>query len=161
MWIQFQERHQMAAETKIRSRQLGHLGMPWEEAYGYAQAVRVGDTIYVSGQLSHDSSGELVAPAPVDASGRVTNFSNMEAQMRATYANTVKLLAKFGATLDDVVEETIYVLDVDAAFAVAGKVRKAAYGTSMPGCASTIAGVTRLAFAPQLVEISFTVVVAN
>jgi hypothetical protein len=29
------------------------LGMPWEKEYGYAQAVKVGDTIYVSGQLSH------------------------------------------------------------------------------------------------------------
>jgi hypothetical protein len=27
------------------------LGMPWEKKYGYAQAVKVGDTIYVSGQL--------------------------------------------------------------------------------------------------------------
>lgn len=26
-------------------------GMPWEDQYGYAQAVRVDDTIYVSGQL--------------------------------------------------------------------------------------------------------------
>ena len=25
------------------------LGMTWEQAYGYAQAVKVGDTIYVSG----------------------------------------------------------------------------------------------------------------
>jgi len=25
--------------------------MPWEQSYGYAQAVRVGDTIWVSGQL--------------------------------------------------------------------------------------------------------------
>ena len=25
------------------------LGMPWEAEYGYAQAVKAGDTIYVSG----------------------------------------------------------------------------------------------------------------
>ncbi len=29
-------------------------GMPWEKEYGYAQAVKVGDTIYLSGQVSHD-----------------------------------------------------------------------------------------------------------
>ncbi len=26
-------------------------GMPWEDQYGYVQAVKVDDTIYVSGQL--------------------------------------------------------------------------------------------------------------
>ena len=32
------------------------LGMPWEKEYGYSQAVKVGDTIYLSGQISHDDS---------------------------------------------------------------------------------------------------------
>jgi len=144
--------------AKGLEKRLENLGMPWEDAYGYAQAVRVGNTIYVSGQLSHDDDGNLVGPAPLDASRRITDASNMELQMRTTYANAVKLLAKFGATLDHVVEETIYVTDVDAAFAVAGSVRKAAYGKDKPECASTLAGVTRLAFAEQLVEISFTVI---
>jgi hypothetical protein len=53
----------------------------------------------------------------------------------------------------------VYVTDMDAAFAVAGQVRKAAYGTDEPACASTIAAITRLAFPQQLVEISFTAVV--
>jgi hypothetical protein len=35
-------------------------------------------------------------------------------------------LARFGATPDNVVEETLYVLDVDAAFAAAGSPAKAA-----------------------------------
>lgn len=39
-------------------------GMPWEDQYGYAQAVRVDDTIYVSGQLSHDGQGNMVSAAP-------------------------------------------------------------------------------------------------
>ena len=46
-------------------------GMPWEDQYGYAQAVKVGDTIYVSGQLSHDEQGNMVAPAGLDADGRI------------------------------------------------------------------------------------------
>jgi enamine deaminase RidA (YjgF/YER057c/UK114 family) len=32
------------------------LGMPWEKEYGYAQAVKVGDAIYLSGQVSHDDN---------------------------------------------------------------------------------------------------------
>ena len=79
--------------------------------------------------------------------------------MRTTYANAAKLLAKFGASLDDVVEETVYVTDMDAAFAVAGLVRKAAVGPMNQRCASTIAAITRLAFPQQLVEIIFTAVV--
>lgn len=130
-------------------------GVPWEKAYGYAQAVQVKDTVYVSGQLSHDRNGNLVAPAELDPSGRPADFSNMEAQMRQTYANAVELLARFGATLDDVVEETLFVLDVPAAFAAAGKVRKEVYGTEMPAVASNLIGVTQLAFAEQLVEVTF------
>lgn len=34
--------------------------MPWEKEYGYAQAVQVGDTIYVSVQVSHDDKGNIV-----------------------------------------------------------------------------------------------------
>ena len=37
-------------------------GLPWEESYGFAQAVKVGDTIYVSGQLGVDDQGNMVGP---------------------------------------------------------------------------------------------------
>jgi enamine deaminase RidA (YjgF/YER057c/UK114 family) len=117
----------MADPSRPADKTVKQLGVPWEKTYGYAQAVQVKDVIYVSGQLSHDDQGNLVGPAPTDASGRI-------------------------------VDEVIYVTDLDAAFAVAGAVRKAAYGTDAPACASTIAGITRLAFPQQLVEISFTAV---
>lgn len=120
-------------------------GMPWEDEYGYAQAVKVDDTIYVSGQLSHDAEGNMVGAAPPD----------METQMRQTYANAKKILAKFGATLDDVVEEVLYVTDMDKAFAAAGPVRKEAYGSARPAVASTILVTSRLALAAQLIEIKF------
>lgn len=137
------------------------LGMPWEDEYGYAQAVKVGDTIYVSGQLSHDDEGNFVAPAPLDAEGRIQDHSNMEAQMRQTYANAKKILGKFGAGLDDVVEEVLYVTDMDAAFAVAGPVRKEAYGSEKPEVASTILVTPRLALPPQLIEIKLIARVAG
>ena len=88
-------------------------------------------------------------------SGKPADFSTMEEQMRVTYANAAKLLARFGATLDHVVEETLYVLDVNAAFAAAGKVRKEAYATVRPQCTSHLIGVSRLAFPEQLIEIVF------
>ena len=107
----------------VNGKEAEYFGVPWEDAYGYAQTIKVGDTVHVSGQLSHDEN--LIAPASLDESGKPAEFSMMEQQMRATYANAVKLLACFGATLDNVVEDTLYVLDVDAAFVAAGKVRSA------------------------------------
>jgi enamine deaminase RidA (YjgF/YER057c/UK114 family) len=131
------------------------LGMPWEDEYGYAQAVKVGDTIYVSGQLSHDDEGNFIGPAPLDDQGRIQDHSNMEIQMRQTYVNAKKLLAQYGATLDNVVEEVVYVTDMDTAMAAAGPVRKEAYASEKPQVASTILVTPRLALPPQLIEIKF------
>jgi enamine deaminase RidA (YjgF/YER057c/UK114 family) len=75
--------------------------------------------------------------------------------MRQTYANAKKILSQFGATLDNVVEEVLCVTDMDTAFAVAGSVRKEAYGSKKPDVASTILVTPRLAFPTQLIEIKF------
>lgn len=131
-----------------------NFGVPWESDYGYVQAIRSGDTIYVSGQLANKGA-ELVAPAPIDESGAVTDYSGIGDQMRQTYLNAQELLGRYGASLDNVVEEVVYVLDMDAAFEVVGQVRKEAYGRDDPQVASTIVGVTRLAFPEQLVEIKY------
>ena len=131
-------------------------GMPWEDQYGYVQALKVDDTIYVSGQLSHDEQGNLVGAAPLDDDGKISDHSNMETQMRQTYANAKTILSEFGATLDNVVEEVVYVTDMDKAMEVAGPVRKEAYGSEKPQVASTIFVTPRLAFPAQLIEIKFT-----
>ncbi len=68
------------------SKKATSLGMPWEKEYGYAQAVQVRDTIYVSGQVSHDDKSSIV--------GR----GNMEVQIRQAYANIRKVLAEDKAT---------------------------------------------------------------
>lgn len=134
------------------SKEIESLGMPWEDQYGYAQAVKVGDTIYVSGQLGHDDRGNMVAPAPLDDQGRIADHGNMGAQMAQSYANVKTLLGRYGATMEGIVEEVLYVTDMDAAFAVAGRVRAEAYG-GRPAVASTILVTPRLAFADQLIEI--------
>ncbi len=145
----------MTQTTATNRKTTAYHGVPWEEAYGYAQAVQIGSSIFVSGQLSHNANGDLVGAAELDTNGRPKNFDEMAVQMEQTYANARKILAQFGSNLDDVVEETLYVLDVDAAFAVAGEVRRKAYGTDKPQCASNLIGVSRLAFPAQLIEISF------
>lgn len=136
-------------------RKTASFGVPWESAYGYVQAVRVNNTIFVSGQLSHTPQGELVAPAELGADGKPVNFDTMEAQMRRTYENAQVLLAELGGSLADVVEETLFVIDVPAAFAASGKVRPAVYGQPVPQVASNLIGVSALAFPEQLIEIAF------
>ncbi len=148
----------MSAPKNVQKK-IVNFGVTWEGLFGYVQGVQVKDTIYLSGQLSHDKDGALIAPAALNEEGKPVNFDQMEEQIRQTYRNAVALLAEFGATLDDVVEETLYVLDVDSAFVAGGKVRKEVYATQQPQCASNIIGVSRLAFPAQLVEITFRAVV--
>jgi enamine deaminase RidA (YjgF/YER057c/UK114 family) len=145
-------------EAKLTKTTATH-GVAWERSYGYVQAVRVKDTIYLSGQLSHDGEGNFVAPANLDDAGKPADYSQMEGQFRQTYVNAKKILAEFGATLDDVVEEAVFVLDIPSGFAAASKVRKEMYGTEVPQCASSIVGVSGLAQPVQLVEITFRAVI--
>jgi 2-iminobutanoate/2-iminopropanoate deaminase len=116
------------------------LGMPWEKEYGYSQAVKVGDTIYLSGQVSHDDKGNIVG------------LRDMEAQMRQAYTNIQKLLAQYGATIDNIVDEVLFVTDMDAAFAAAVKCRPEIF-SSTPVVASTIVQIQRLAFPELMIEI--------
>ena len=116
------------------------LGMPWEKEYGYAQAVKVGDTIYVSGQVSHDDKGDIV--------GR----GDMEVQMRQAYANIQNVLAQYGVTMENMVDETLFVTDMDAGFAAAVKCRQDVFSGS-PVVASTIVQIQRLAFPELMIEI--------
>jgi 2-iminobutanoate/2-iminopropanoate deaminase len=116
------------------------LGMAWEKEYGYAQAVKVGDTIYVSGQVSHDDKGDIV--------GR----GDMEVQMRQAYANIQNVLAQYGVTMENIVDETLFVTDMDAAFAAAVKCRQDVF-SGTPVVASTIVQIQRLAFPELMIEI--------
>src|SRR3954470_1898680 len=64
----------------VNGKEAAYFGVPWEDASGYARAIKVGDTINVSGQLSHDETGNLIAPASLDESGKPAEFSMMEQQ---------------------------------------------------------------------------------
>jgi len=117
-------------------------GMPWEKEYGYSQAVKVDNTIYLSGQVSHDDKGNIV--------GR----GDMETQMRQAYKNIKKVLAQYGATMDNVVDEVLFVTDMDAAFAARVKCKQEVFsGNNNPVLTSTIVQIQRLAFPELMVEI--------
>lgn len=117
-----------------------NFGMPWEKEYGYVQAAKVGDTIYVSGQVSHDDTGNIVGSG------------DMETQMRQAYSNIQKLLAKYGATIENIVDEILFVTNMDEAFAAAVKCRQEIF-SGTPVIASTIVQIQRLAFPELMIEI--------
>jgi enamine deaminase RidA (YjgF/YER057c/UK114 family) len=102
--------------------------------------VKVGDTIYVSGQVSHDDRGNIVGPG------------DMEAQMRQAYANIQKVLLQYGATMENIVDEILFVTDMDAAFVSAVKCRQEIF-SGTPLVASTIVQIQRLAFPELMIEI--------
>jgi enamine deaminase RidA (YjgF/YER057c/UK114 family) len=120
------------------------LNMPWEEEYGYAQAVKKGNTVWVSGQLGHDEKGNLAI--------------GMDAQMDQTYRNIKKLLEAYKMTMDTVVEEVLYVTDMAAAF-VARKKKGPQFYPDPKSIASSIVEVSRLAIPGQLVEIKVVAVI--
>ncbi len=122
------------------SKETKSLNMPWEKEYGYSQAVKVGDTIYLSGQVSHDDKGNVLGEG------------NMEVQMRAAYANVEKVLAQYGASMDNVVDEILFVTDMDAAFAARVKMKQEVYSGS-PILGSTIVQIQRRAFPQLMIEI--------
>ena len=64
----------------------------------YAPAVRVGDTIYVSGQIGRDDDGQLV--------------EGTEAQIVQAFENLKKVLAAAGAQLSDIVDLTTFHTDM-------------------------------------------------
>ncbi|WQN26334.1 Rid family hydrolase [Stutzerimonas stutzeri] len=135
---------------------LGYLNPPWTEHYGYAQVDQLNDQLHVVGLMSHDTAGNLIGPAPVDAEGMPTDLSNMAVQLRTAYANANRLLTMLGASLDDVIEETLFVVDLAAVANVAADVRQQAYGNPWPQCRSKLVSTHRLLFSEQLVEIGLT-----
>jgi 2-iminobutanoate/2-iminopropanoate deaminase len=67
----------------------------------YSPGVRVGDLLFVSGQVPRDvRTGELLG-------------DDIRAQSRGVLANLRRVLEAGGASLDDVVAVTVYLADVD------------------------------------------------
>lgn len=120
-----------------------HLRPDGEKAFGYAQAVRRGDALYIAGTLSVDDGFAPLHPG------------DMAAQIGAAYAAIAETLAAYSGTLADVVRETVYVTDMDA-FLAANGARLAAYAGWLP--AATAVEVKRLAFPECLVEIEVTAI---
>ncbi len=121
----------------------------WQDQFGYVQANEVSGvqrTLICAGQVS------------INAEGRPVHPEDMGAQLNQTLDNLETVLREAGAELSDVVRLNIYTTDVDRFFEAYGvAAERLAEAECRP--ASTLLGVTRLAFPELLVEIEATAVV--
>jgi 2-iminobutanoate/2-iminopropanoate deaminase len=103
-----------------------------------SQAVRTGNTIYVSGQIA------------LDADGRLVGKGDPAAQTEQVIQNVIALLEADGASLRDVVKLTVFVTDMQHLPAIL-EVRRRHFSEPYP--AVSLVEVSRLVNPDLLVEI--------
>ncbi len=111
-----------------------------------ADGVRVGDTIHLSGSVS------------IDERGNALHAGDIVKQAQQAYRNIAQVLAKFGATMDNIVYETLFVTDMSAVMGSQEKMgaffgaRAEAYG-GKPQVSQSLIGVAELVMPELLIEI--------
>ena len=127
-------------------KKLIHRDTSWDRKMHYSQAVRVEDTIYVSGQVALDDLGNVVGAGDIAA------------QTRQAVRNIEKILKSEGATLSDIVKITSFLTRRNSGMVTA---YDDAMGEFFPNnCpASTLVEVKSLVLRGLLVEIESVAVV--
>jgi len=111
----------------------------------FSPATRVGDIVWISGQVGSDAAG-----VPGDG---------MEAQARLAFGKLKTVLAEAGATMADVVELMTFHTDLRGEIAEFVKVKDEFVPENFPAWSAV--GVTQLARAEYLVEVRAIAVVGS
>ena len=109
-----------------------------EKDYGYSHAVKIGNDLKISGAVSMNDSGLIVARG------------DMAQQMKNCYSDLEKILQHYGYTYDDVFAENIYTTNMAEFIKVSG-FRNTLYKKQFP--TGTWLEVKGLAVEGQLIEI--------
>jgi enamine deaminase RidA (YjgF/YER057c/UK114 family) len=112
-------------------------------AQAIASGVRVGDALYLSGQVSIDDQGQVVGAG------------DLAAQVRQVYANIAEVLERFDVGMDAIVDETWFVTDIAGVMKDMGGIfgiRSEAFGGEPQVC-QTLIGVSALVMPELLIEV--------
>ena len=114
-------------------------GWQWDDNFPLSQGLRIGNFLFLSGQIA------------VDAEGRVVGKGDLGAQTRQAFENMKTVLTQAGATFDNIVKMTTYftsdIQNYEEYFAVRREYIKPPYP------ASTGVQVAALAFAGLMLEV--------
>jgi enamine deaminase RidA (YjgF/YER057c/UK114 family) len=113
-----------------------------EKAYGYSHAVKIGNSIKISGAVSMDEEGNPTA------------VGDFEQQMKNCYSDLKKILEHFSCTFDDVIKEDVFTTDMPLFLKHSGY-RAEVYKRHFP--TGSWLGVKELALPELLIEIELEV----
>jgi aminoacrylate peracid reductase len=87
--------------SEATTREIVTGGRPWPGRYTYAPALRVGDTVFLSGTTATGDDGALVGPGDIVE------------QTREIFRKFERLLNAVGGSCEDLVETTDYITTTD------------------------------------------------
>ncbi len=132
----------IAPAFAVEKSQITQLHPEFEQGYRYSSAVRVGCTLYVGGFVSIDEQGSTVG------------VGDVAMQTTQIYASLQRVLEANGMSLNNMVQETLFLVDLTTLEAAGGARASAYEKASVKNYPSTAGvGVTALSDPSYLIEL--------